>query len=76
MVEDPGGLMNVKDAVHGVSFYLDLIEHAPSEHAKALIINEKLVPWIQSKGTLSFTSRIVFPQMDWFCYLLRLTDIV
>lgn len=51
MAEDPGGLMNGKDAVHGVSFYLDLIEYAPSEHAKTVIINEKLVPWTKSKGS-------------------------
>jgi hypothetical protein len=60
MAEDPGGLVNGKDAAHGVSSYLNLIEYAPSEHAKTLIINEKLVPWIQSKGTTTLTSRIVF----------------
>ena len=50
MAEDPGGKSSQGDGVQGVSFYLDLLEYAPSEHAKTLIINEKLVPWIQSKG--------------------------
>jgi hypothetical protein len=50
MAEDPGGECNQGDGVQGVSFYLDLLEYASSEHAKTLIINEKLVPWIHSKG--------------------------
>ena len=53
MAEDPGTLANGPERLQGVSSYLDLFEKAPSEHAKTVIVHEKLVPWIQSKGIAS-----------------------
>lgn len=53
MAEGPGTSASGPEKLQGVSYYLDLFEKAPSEHAKIVIIIEKLVPWIQSKGTAS-----------------------
>lgn len=50
MAEDPGTVKNGQKETKGASYYLDLFDKAPSEHTKTLMINEKLVPWIQSKG--------------------------
>lgn len=50
MEEDPGN--NTEETAYsgGVTRYLDLLEKSLSERTKAMIIKEKLVPWVQSKG--------------------------
>jgi len=53
MTEGPENFVGGLENIQGVSYYLDLFEKAPSEHAKTTVVNEKLVPWIQSKGTVS-----------------------
>lgn len=50
MAEDPGRPQQQVDSAEGLSDRLELLERAPSEHAKAVIVNENLVPWIQKKG--------------------------
>ena len=50
MAEDPGTSVSGINKSPGVYHYLELLENAPSDHSKNLIISEKLVPWIQSKG--------------------------
>jgi len=42
------------DGINGivdVRGYLNLFEKCPSEHAKMVFIKEKMVPWIEKKGT-------------------------
>jgi hypothetical protein len=48
MAEDPGSLQQQVDGAEDLPYRL--LERAPSEYTKAVIVNEKLVPWIQKKG--------------------------
>jgi hypothetical protein len=50
MAEDPGNDGGQIGEQEGASHYLDLFEKSPSEHAKTVIVQEKLVPWIKNKG--------------------------
>jgi hypothetical protein len=50
MAEDPGNDDGQIRGQEGVSHYLDQFEKSPSEHAKTVFVQEKLVPWIKNKG--------------------------
>jgi hypothetical protein len=50
MEEDPGNNTEETAEDRGVTRYLDVLEKSLPERAKAAIIKEKLVPWIQTKG--------------------------
>jgi hypothetical protein len=50
MEEDPGNNAEETADDRGVTRYLELLEKSLSEQTKAVIIKEKLVPWVQSKG--------------------------
>ena len=50
MAKDPGKLQGHSDGADALSYHLELLDRAPSEHAKAVIVSENLVLWIQKKG--------------------------
>ena len=58
MSDDPGTAAKRQEDSKGVSHYLGLFEEATSEHAKTVMIREKLVPWIQSKGIYPVLGKI------------------
>jgi hypothetical protein len=59
MAESPGTSASGSEKLQDVSYYLELFEKAPSEHAKIMIIIEKLVPWIQSKQSKGAVSSVI-----------------
>jgi hypothetical protein len=50
MAEDPGSLQQQMPGAEDLPYRLEIYERAPSEHAKAVVLNEKWVPWIRKKG--------------------------
>jgi len=57
MAEDPGSLQQQIPGAEDLPYRLEIYERAPSEHAKAVVLNEKLVPWIHKKGR---PSKLIF----------------
>jgi hypothetical protein len=58
MADDPGEEKNEIAGEGDVRTLTELIEMAPSEHAMATVIREKLVPWA-GRGTHPLQPRIV-----------------
>lgn len=55
MERDPEASTDGSNRSHGVAKCLDMFQNSPSEHAKALIVREKIVPCVRHEGTHSFS---------------------